>query len=91
MYPPPLGTGLGTTCMQGGHGKSWLLTCSVPFHRQGRENNVVLVMTDHFTCWCDAIPVPDDRAVTVAKALDERVLLWDTREDPLRPGSVVSV
>ena len=57
-------------------------------------NNVVLVMTDHFTCWCYAIPLQDDRDATVVRALDGRAgfcLLWDTREDPLRPGSAVSV
>ena len=43
----------------------------LPQTRSG--NNVVLVMTDHFTRWCDAIPLPDGRAATVARALDERV------------------
>ena len=39
-------------------------------------DNVVLDMTDHFTCWCDAIPLPDGRAATVTRALDERVFAY---------------
>ena len=40
------------------------------------ENNVVLVKTDHFTHWCDAIPLPDGKAETVARALKKRVFAY---------------
>lgn len=47
-----------------------------PFPKTQRGNSVVLVMTDHFTRWSDAIPLPDGKAVTIAKALDERVFAY---------------
>jgi len=37
------------------------------------KNTIILVLTDHFTRWSNAIPLPDGKATTVAKALDERV------------------
>ena len=36
------------------------------------RNNVVLVMTEYFTGWCNAIPLPDGKAATVGRVLDER-------------------
>ena len=36
-------------------------------------NNVVLAMIDHYTRRCDAISIPDEKAATVTRALDERV------------------
>ena len=47
-----------------------------PLPQTQAGNNVVLVMTDHFTRWCDAIPLPDGKAATVARALDERVFAY---------------
>ena len=47
-----------------------------PLPQTQSGNNVVLVMTDHFTRWCDAIPLPDGKAATVARALDERVFAY---------------
>ena len=38
-----------------------------PFPATPRGNTIVLVMTDHFTRWCDAIPLVDGRAETIAK------------------------
>ena len=47
-----------------------------PLQQTRSGNNVVLVMTVHFTRCCDAIPLPDGRAATVARALDERVFAY---------------
>ena len=43
-----------------------------PFPVTPRVNRWVLVLTDHFTRWQDALALPD---AVVANALDERVLL----------------
>jgi len=37
------------------------------------QNTIILVLTDHFTRWSDAIPPPDGKATIVARALDKRV------------------
>ena len=48
-----------------------------PLDTTPRSNKWILVITDHFTCWSDAIPLPDAMAATVADlwaepgALDE--------------------
>ena len=47
-----------------------------PLPQTQAGNNVVLVMTDHFTRWCDAIPLPYGKAATVTRALDERVFAY---------------
>ena len=47
-----------------------------PFPETARRNNWVLVLTDHFTRWQNAIPLPDATAPTVATALDERVFCY---------------
>ena len=47
-----------------------------PLSQTRSGNNVVLVMTDHFTRWCDAIPLPAGRVATVARTLDERVFAY---------------
>ena len=47
-----------------------------PFPKTPRGNTQILVMTDHFTRWCDAIPIPDGKADTVASVLDERVFSY---------------
>jgi len=38
-----------------------------------RENTWILVLTDHFTRWADALAIPDASAPTVARALDQNV------------------
>ena len=45
----------------------------VPIPQTQSGNNGGLVMTDHFTCWCNAIQLPDGKAATVARALNEQV------------------
>lgn len=57
-------------------GRPWQI-CAVdlvgPLQETERGNNWILVLTDHFTRWSDAIAVTDAKAETVAAALDERV------------------
>jgi len=38
-----------------------------------RDNNWILVLTDHFTRWADALAIPDESAPSVARALDQQV------------------
>ncbi|XP_067928204.1 uncharacterized protein [Watersipora subatra] len=47
-----------------------------PFAVTPRENKWVLVLTDHFTQWQDALALPDATALVVANALDERVFCY---------------
>ena len=47
-----------------------------PLSETDRGNNVVLVMTDHFTRWRDAIPLPNGTAQVVAEALETRVFCY---------------
>lgn len=47
-----------------------------PLPETTRGNTQILVLADHFTRWYDAIPIPDGRAQTVAKVLDERVFTY---------------
>ena len=47
-----------------------------PFPKTERGNTQILVMTDHFTRWCDAIPIPDGKTDTVEKTLEERVIAY---------------
>ena len=47
-----------------------------PFPVTPRENEWVLVLTDHFTRWQDALALPDATASVVANALDERVFCY---------------
>ena len=47
-----------------------------PFTETPRGNRMVLVLTDHFSRWRDAIPIPDGTAETVARTLDERVFAY---------------
>ena len=47
-----------------------------PFPPTGRGNTQILVFSDHFTRWADAIPLADGQAETVARALDERVFQY---------------
>ena len=41
-----------------------------------RGNQRILVLSDHFTCWLNAISLVDATAPTIATALDERVLCY---------------
>ena len=47
-----------------------------PFPETEAGNTEILVVADHFTRWYDAIPIPDGRASTVARVLDERVFAY---------------
>jgi len=38
-----------------------------------KGNNWILVLTDHFTWWADALAISDAPASTVARALDQQV------------------
>lgn len=40
------------------------------------RNHWILVLTDHFTRWRDAIPIPDATTLAVATALEERVFSY---------------
>lgn len=44
-----------------------------PLDETPRGNKWILVVTDHFTRWCDAYPLPEATAAATAKILDERV------------------
>ena len=47
-----------------------------PLPQTRSANNVVLVVTGLFPRWCDVIPLPDGKAETVARALDEWVYAY---------------
>ena len=47
-----------------------------PMPETPRGNKWILVLTDHFTRWQDAIPLVDATAPTVATALEERVFCY---------------
>ena len=47
-----------------------------PLQETTRGNSWVLVLTDHFTRFSDAIAIPDATAATVATTLDERVFTY---------------
>ncbi|XP_067937269.1 uncharacterized protein [Watersipora subatra] len=47
-----------------------------PFPVTPRKNKWVLVLTNHFTQWQDALTLPDVTAPVVANALDERVFCY---------------
>jgi len=41
-----------------------------------RGNSWILVLTDHFTRWADALAIPDASAPTVARVLDQHVFCY---------------
>ena len=47
-----------------------------PLPETQAKNRWILVLTDHFTRWQDALPLPDATAPTVATVLDERVFCY---------------
>ena len=47
-----------------------------PVPETQRKNKWILVLTDHFTRWQDALALPDATAPVVATALDERVFCY---------------
>jgi len=47
-----------------------------PIHLTPRGNNWILVLTDHFTRWADALATSDASASTVAWALDQNVFCY---------------
>jgi hypothetical protein len=47
-----------------------------PFPATSRGNRWILVLTDHFTRWQDALAIPDATAPVVATVLDERVFCY---------------
>ena len=44
-----------------------------PLDKTSRGNQWILVVTDHFTRWSDAFPLPDAKAETVAQTLESRI------------------
>ena len=44
-----------------------------PIFETSRRNKHILVMTDHFTKWCEAFPTKDQKASTVAHTLVSKV------------------
>lgn len=47
-----------------------------PLPETPRKNKWILVLTDHFTRWQDALPIPDGTTPVVAKALDSRIFCY---------------
>ena len=47
-----------------------------PLPETPRQNKWILVLTDHFTRWQDAIPIPDGTTPVVAQALDSRIFSY---------------
>ena len=44
-----------------------------PLPQMPNGNKYVLVVSDYFTCWCEAFPIPNQEATTVANTLVEEV------------------
>ena len=51
----------------------WALDYMGPLPESGHGNKHILVLMDHFRKWCEAFPTPDQKALTVAKVLVDRV------------------
>ena len=56
-------------------------------------NRYVLVVCDYFTKWCEAFPLPDHQAITVADTLVTEVFfaIWGPSLHSLGPGTRVHV
>ena len=51
----------------------WALDYMGPIAETSRGNKYILVVTDHFTKWCEAFPTKDQKASTVAQTLISKV------------------
>ena len=47
-----------------------------PLTTTPRGNKMILVLSDHFTRWRDALPIPDGTTETIANTLDSRVFAY---------------
>lgn len=47
-----------------------------PLTTTPRGNKMILVLSDHFTRWRDAVPIPDGTAETIADVLDQRIFAY---------------
>ena len=47
-----------------------------PMPKTKDGNQWILVVSDHFTRWCDGLAIPDATASTVARALEEKVFCY---------------
>ena len=52
----------------------WTMDVLDPLLMTARGNQYILVMSDHFTKWVEAVPMPNQRAETVAKAFVNEVV-----------------
>ena len=52
----------------------WAMDVLGPLPMTARGNQYILVMSDHFTKWVEAVPMPYQRAETVAKAFVDEVV-----------------
>jgi transposase InsO family protein len=52
----------------------WAMDILAPLPIIARGNQYILVMSDHFTKWVEAVPMPNQRAETVAKAFVNEVV-----------------
>ena len=52
----------------------WAMDVLGPLPMTARGNQYILVMSDHFTKWVEAVPMPNQRAETVAKAFVNEVV-----------------
>ena len=52
----------------------WAMDIVGPLPVTARNNQYILVMSDHFTIWVEAIPMPNQRADTVARAFVDEVV-----------------
>jgi len=51
-----------------------------------RGNSWILVLTDHFTRWADALAIPDALAPTVARVLDQHVFYYFGPPEQIHSG-----
>ena len=52
----------------------WAMDVLGPLPMTARGKKYILVMSDHFTKWVEAVPMPNQRAETVAKAFVDEVV-----------------